>query len=239
MTPLIRGELIKATTTRTIFAYAALAVALAVAQVLATILPAWGDPMSPDEKTEAIAGLPVLLLLLGLVGGAGEYRHRTAAPAALVAGRDGGLMLLARAGAYAAAGVALALPATSVTLAVGLPLLASQPGPAVGASDVALVAGGSLAAAALSAAFGVALGALVRNQVAAVTGTLVVMFVVLPLVQALSATVLDVTPFGAAQGVAGAGLESLSTGAAGAVLVAWTVAAVVAAVVAERRRDIA
>src|SRR3954453_14667632 len=81
MTTLIRGELIKATTTRTIFAYGALAVALAVAQVLALILPAGGDPMSLADKTEAIAGLPLLVLLLGLVGAAGEYRHRAAAPA--------------------------------------------------------------------------------------------------------------------------------------------------------------
>ena len=83
MTTLIRGELIKATTTRTIFAYGAMAVALAVAQVLVLILPAWGDPMSLADKTEAIAGLPLLVLLFGLVGAAGEYRHRTAAPAAL------------------------------------------------------------------------------------------------------------------------------------------------------------
>ena len=89
MTTLIRGELIKATTTRTIFAYGAMAVVLAAGQVLALILPAWGDPMSLADKTEAIAGLPLLVLLLGLVGAAGEYRHRTAAPATLVAGRGG------------------------------------------------------------------------------------------------------------------------------------------------------
>jgi hypothetical protein len=239
MTTLIRGELIKATTTRTIFAYGAMAVVLAVGQALALILPAWGDPMSLADKTHAIAGLPLLVLLLGLVGGAGEYRHRTAAPATLVAGRDRGAVLLARAGAYAAAAVVVAALTTTVTLAVGLPLLAHRSGPDVGAGDVALVAGGTLVAAALSAALGVALGALVRNQVVAVTGTLVVIFIVLPLVGAISPTALDVTPFGAAQGVAGAGLETLSIGAAGAVLVGWTVAALSAALVTERRRDIA
>jgi len=239
MTTLIRGELIKATTTRTIFAYGAMAVVLAVGQALALILPAWGDPMSLADKTHAIAGLPLLVLLLGLVGGAGEYRHRTAAPATLVAGRDPGSVLLARAGAYAAAAVVVAAVTTTVTLAVGLPLLAHRSGPQVGAGDVALVAGGTLVAGALSAALGVALGALVRNQVVAVTGTLVVIFVVLPLVGVISPTALDVTPFGAAQGVAGAGLETLSIGAAGAVLVGWTVAALIAALVTERRRDIA
>src|SRR5688500_6562899 len=155
MTRLIRGELIKATTTRTIFAYGALAVALAVAQVLVSILPAWSAPMSLADKTESIAGLPLLVLLLGLVGAAGEYRHRTAAPATLVAGRDRGSLLLARAGAYATAAVAVAALATTVTLAVGLPLLAGRRGPEVGAGDIALVAGGTLVAAALSGALGV------------------------------------------------------------------------------------
>jgi hypothetical protein len=239
MTTLIRGELIKATTTRTIFVYAAMAVVLAVGQVLASLLPGWGDLMSLDDKKEALGGLPLLVLLLGLVGAAGEYRHRTAAPAALVAGRGSGRLLLARACAYAAAGVAVAALATAVTLAVGLPLLADRPGTPVSAGDVALIAAGSLVAAALASAFGVALGALVRNQVAAVTGTLLVIFVALPLVHALNATVLDVTPFGAAQGVAGAGLETLSTGGAGAVLVGWTAAALIAAAVVEGRRDLA
>ena len=239
MRTLIRGELIKAITTRTIFAYGALAVVLAVGQVLALILPAWDAPMSLSDKTQAIAGLPLLVLLLGLVGAAGEYRHRTAAPAMLVAGRDRGSLLLARAGAYAGAAVAVAALATAVTLTVGLPLLAQRPGPQVGVGDVALVIAGTLVAAALSGALGVAIGALVRNQVVAVTGTLVVIFIVLPLVRAISPTALDVTPFGAAQGVAGAGLETLSIGAAGVVLVGWTVAALIGAMVTERRRDIA
>jgi ABC-2 type transport system permease protein len=239
MTALIRGEIIKAATTRTILAYAAMAVVLAVAQVLVTILAASSDLTAPADKKAAIAGLPLLLLLLGIVGAAGEYRHRTVAPAVLVTGRDGGVMLLARAGAYAVTGVAVAALATVITLAVGLPLLAGESGTSLGAGDVALVAGGSLLAAALSASFGVALGALVRNQVVAVTGTLVVIFVVLPLVQALSATVLDLTPFGAAQGVAGATLATLSWGEAGLVLVGWTLVALIAAMVVERRRDIA
>jgi ABC-2 type transport system permease protein len=239
MTALIRGEIIKATTTRTILAYAALAAVLAVAQVLVTILATSSDLTAPADKKEAIAGLPLLLLLLGIVGAAGEYRHRTVAPAVLVPGRDGGVMLLARAGAYAVTGVAVAALTTVITLAVGLPLLAGESGPSLRAVDVALVAGGSLLAAAFSASFGVALGALIRNQVVAVTGTLVVIFVVLPLVQALSGTVLDLTPFGAAQGVAGATLTTLSWGEAGLVLVGWTLLALIAAIVVERRRDIA
>jgi ABC-2 type transport system permease protein len=238
MTALIRGEIIKTTTTRTILAYAAMAVVLAVTQVLVTILATSSDLTAVADKKEAIAGLPLLLLLLGIVGAAGEYRHRTVAPAVLVTGRDGGFMLLARAGAYAIAGVAVAALATVITLAVGVPLLAGESGTALAAADVAVVAGGTLLAAALSAILGVALGALVRNQVVAVTGTLVVVFVALPLLHALSGTALDLTPFGAAQGVAGSTLATLSWSGACLVLVGWTLLALIAAVVAERRRDI-
>jgi ABC-2 type transport system permease protein len=239
MTALIKGEIIKTTTTRTILAYVAMAVVLAVTQVLVTILATSSDLTTVADKQEAIAGLPLVLLLFGIVGAAGEYRHRTVAPSVLVSGRDGGFMLLARAGAYAITGVAVAALATVITLTVGLPLLAGESGKALAAADVALVAGGSLLAAALSAMFGVALGALVRNQVVAVTGTLVVLFVALPLVHALSATLLDLTPFGAAQGVAGATLATLSWSGACLVLVGWTLVALIAAVIAERRRDIA
>jgi ABC-2 type transport system permease protein len=94
MTALLRGELIKATTTRTLLGYAALGLVIAVASVVAASLT---DNLSTvTDKQGAIAGWPILLLLLGLVGAAGEYRHRTAAPAALVAGRDPGELLLAR-----------------------------------------------------------------------------------------------------------------------------------------------
>ena len=124
-----------------------MAVVLAVTQVLVTILATSSNLTALADKKEAISGLPVLLLLLGIVGAAGEYRHRTAAPASLVTGRDGGFMLLARAGAYATAGVAVAALATVITLAVGVPLLAGESGTALAAADVALVAGGSLLAA--------------------------------------------------------------------------------------------
>src|ERR687891_826784 len=142
MTTLIRGELIKAITTRTIFAYAAMAVVLAAGQVLASLLPGWGDLMSQDDKKEALGGLPLLVLLLAIVGAAGEYRHRTAAPAALVAGRHARALLVPPPGAHAVAGAAVAALATVITLAVGLPLLADRPGPAVSAGDVALISGG-------------------------------------------------------------------------------------------------
>ena len=238
MTALIRGELIKAATTRTWLAYTVLGVVLAAATAIIGSLTT--DVVGVSDKQGVISGWPIVLLLFGLVGAAGEYRHRTAAPAALVAGRDRGVLLLARMGAYALAGLAIAALMTAVSLALGLPLLSGEPGPGLGAGDVVAVAGGSLGAAALSATMGVAVGALLRNQVAGVVSALILAFVVTPLLTTISETAQEYTPIGAAVVLAGAlDGEALSWSAAALLLAAWTVALLAVAIVAERRRDLA
>jgi len=237
MTALVRGELIKATTTRTLLAYASSALFLAVLALV--IMTQTQDLTSIGDKETALAGGPILLLLLGIVGAAGEYRHRTAAPAALVApGR--GRLLTARAAAYGLTGLAIGAAMVAVTLAVGLPLLESEPGTALTAGDVATVAGGSVAAAVLSAIMGVAVGTLLRNQVAGVVGALVLAFIVEPLVGTLSSGAVDYLPIGSASALAGQDTSgTLSATGALLVLLAWTVPLVVAAIVSERRRDVA
>jgi ABC-2 type transport system permease protein len=238
MTALLRGELIKTVTTRTLFGYAALGVALAVASVLIWTLSE--DLVTAADKQEAIAGLPLLLILFGLVGAAGEYRHRTAAPAALVAGGSRGRLLLARAGAYAVTGLALGALTTAVTLTLGLPLLSGEAGPGLGSGEVAAVAAGSVGGAALCAMMGVAAGALVRSQVAGVVGALIVMFVATPLLNIVDEAAAEVSPFGAAVVLAGdPNAETLSSGGAALVLAAWTTPLLLAAIVVERRRDLA
>jgi ABC-2 type transport system permease protein len=143
-------------------------------------------------------------------------------------------------GAYALAGLAVAALMTAVSLALGLPLLSGEPGPGLGAGDVVAVAGGSLVAAALSAIMGVAVGALLRNQVAGVVGALILAFVVTPLLTTISETAQEYTPIGAAVVLAGAlDGEALSWSGAALLLAAWTVPLVVVAIVAERRRDLA
>ena len=239
MTALLRGELIKTASTRTLFRYGVTGVALAIANVV-IVTQFSGDLVTVSDKREAIAGLPIIVLLFGLVGASGEFRHRTAAPAVLAAGRDRALLLLARAGAYALAGLAVGALMVAAALGLGLPLLAAHPGPGLGSHDVSLVASGSLIAAALSAIMGVAVGAVVRNQVAGVVGALILAFVVSPLIAVIDETAVEYTPFGAAFALAGdpqAG--SLSWGGDGLLLVAWTVPLLIAGIVTERRRDLA
>jgi hypothetical protein len=238
MTALIRGELIKTVSTRTALGYLAIGVALAVVNVV--IVSQFSVLDKVADKRDALAGLPILLLLFGLVGAAGEYRHGTAVPAALMARRGRGWLLLARAGAYATTGLAIAAVMAAVSLAVGLPLVAREPGPELGFGDVALVAGGSLVAAALSAIVGVAVGALVRNQVAGVVGALILAFLGMELLAAVNEDAVGFTPFGAAALLAGdPGGGSLSWGAAVLVMGIWTMPLLIAAIGAERRRDLA
>jgi ABC-2 type transport system permease protein len=238
MTALLRGELIKTVTTRTVFGYAALGVAVAIANVLIVTLSK--DLRTVGDKQGAIAGLPVWLILFALVGAAGEYRHRTAAPAALAAGGRRGRLLLARAGAYAVTGLVLGALAAAVALALGLPLLGGEPGPALGSGKIAAVAVGSVVCAALCAIMGVAAGALVRNQVVGVVGALMLMFVALPLLNVVDKTAAELTPFGAAAVLAGDPTgDTLSWGEAGLVLAGWTAPLLLAAIMVERRRDLA
>jgi ABC-2 type transport system permease protein len=237
MKALITGELIKTVTTRALFGYAVIGVALAIGNVLILTLSA--DLVTVADKQEAIAGLPIMLVLFGIVGAAGEYRHRTAAPAVLAAGSGRGRILLARAGAYAATGLAVGALTASATLGLGLPLLgSSEPGPGVGSGEIASVAAGSIIGAGLCAIMGVAAGALVRVQVVGVVGALVLGFVVTPLLSVVNETAVEYTPFGAAVVLAGDPKGSLSWGGAGLVVTAWTVALLLAAIVAERRRDL-
>jgi hypothetical protein len=238
MTALIRGELIKTVSTRTALGYLAIGAALAIVNVV--IVSQFSVLDTVSDKRDALAGLPILLLLFGLVGAAGEYRHGTAVPAALVARRGRGWLLLARAGAYAATGLAIAAVMVAVSLAVGLPLVANEPGPRLSFGDIALVAGGSMVAAALSATVGVTVGALVRNQVASVVGALILAFLGMELLAAVNEDAVGFTPFGAAAILAGdPGGGTLSWGAAAFVMAIWMTPLLIAAIAVERRRDLA
>jgi hypothetical protein len=239
MSRLIRGELIKLRTTRTALGFAAAIALLSLAIVLITILA--DHPTTIADKRGGLAvgsGASALLLVFGVVGAGAEYRHRTLAPALLVApGR--GRLLAARVVAYGLAGLVIGVVITIVAFAVGVPLLASRPGPDLAASDYLRAGGGGLLAMALSTTLGVGVGTLVGKQVPAVIATMVWLFVLEP----LSGLLGHISKFTIGQSetaIAGDnGGALLPWAAASLVLLAWTAAFLVAAAVVDRRRDIA
>jgi hypothetical protein len=236
---LVRGELLKLRTTRTALGFAAALGLLTLAVVLLSILS--GHPTSIADKRDALAiGDPAsaILLLFGVVGAAAEYRHRTLAPALLVApGRA--RLLAARIVAFGAAAVLIGAFILAVAFAIGLPLLANRPGPSLTGSDYLHVVGGGLLSMVLSTILGVGVGTFVGKQVPAVIGTIVWIFVLEP----LSNLVDHIAKFSTGQtatAIAGGanGPKVLAFGPAVAVLLAWAAIFVVAAVAVDRRRDI-
>jgi ABC-2 type transport system permease protein len=234
----IRGELIKLRTTRTALGFAAGVAVLTLAIVLITALA--GDPKTVADKRGALAvgsGVSALLLLFGVVGAGAEYRHHTLAPALLVApGR--GRLLAARVVAYGVAGLAIGVVMTAVAFAVGIPLIAGQSGPDLGASDYLRAGGGGLVAVTVSTMLGVGIGTLVGKQIPAVIGTMVWLFVLEP----LSGLIGDISKFTIGQSETSIGGDTggdvLPWGAACLVLLAWTAVFLIAAAVVDARRDI-
>ncbi|SNQ51354.1 ABC transporter permease [Frankia canadensis] len=240
MSRLVRGELIKILSTRTALAFAVTSVALTAANAM-IVAVASGTLDEVGEKEEALSGMPILLLLLGAVGVAGEFRHRTAAPAALASGTSRERLLLARATAYAITGLVVGTLMVAVSLGAGLPLLGRQPGPDLGAGEVTGVALGLLGSSVLATVIGVAVGALLRNQILAAVGALILTFVLNPLFDRVREGSSDYTPLGAVAVLTRMvhGPTRISLAAAAIVLGVWTVGLMAAALAGERRRDLA
>jgi ABC-2 type transport system permease protein len=175
MTRLFQAELLKLWTTRT--ARVLLALTAAGTAALVTLVLAFagrpGQPALGDDALRQLVAVPngpltLAALILGVLGIAGELRHGTATSTFLVTPVRG-RVVAAKLGAAAVAGLAMALVAATVALAVGLVWLPAK-GIEVGVADAGLAVrvAGLAAAVALYAVFGTGLGAVLRNQFAAV-----------------------------------------------------------------------
>jgi len=175
MTRLVRSELLKLRTTRTARVLLALAAA-GTAALIAVVLLLAGQPGQPALGPDALRQLvlvpaqPLTLaaLILGVLGMTGELRHGTATSTFLIT-PERGRVVAAKLAAAAVTGLAMSLACSAVVLAVGLPWLRAK-GVEVAVADpgVAARVAGLAVAVALYAVLGTGLGALLRNQVAAV-----------------------------------------------------------------------
>lgn len=193
----------------------------------------------------AIAATPATTFaaVLAAVGTTGEFRHGTATMTFLVAPhrwRVVGAKLIT----YAVAGAVFALACLGVVVAVCAPWLARRG--VVLALDGPGMAGamaGVLAAGVAFGMIGVALGALLRDQVAAVVGLLIYRFVAEPVVSSIPA-LHDWTmylPGVAASALAGSTLENrdfLVPWLGGLVLAGYAVAITAAGIAVTARRDV-
>jgi hypothetical protein len=235
---LIGGEMIKVRSTRTALGFAVATFLLVLAVVLISILA--GDPTDIDSKRDALntgGVMGVTLLLFGIVGASGEYRHRTIAPAVLIA-PDRLRLSLARLLAYVITAILVAIAMAALAMVLGALLLPSTEGPDLAGSDYVQLAAGAIIAAALSTALGVGVGILVKNQVAGVVGSLVWILILAPLLGLIDEDIPAYTNADAAGTVGGSEGEVLSWGGAIAVLFAWAAVFVVVGLLVDRRRDV-
>jgi ABC-2 type transport system permease protein len=239
----IAAELLKLRTTRTFWALAGSAIGLVLLIVVLTL--ALDDHLDTEQDvTDLIstAGLSGLLtLVLGVVVGAGEYRHGTIASTLLVT-PNRLRAVAAQVIACFLGGLLIALAAVAVALVIGLPWLSAKGASIPSAGDLAGDLVGGLLYAGLAAALGAALGALLRNQVAAVVTILVLIFVIEPVVAALVSDVAPFTLTGLGAAMSGAsgddGTDLLGPEVAALVWACYASLPAVLAAISTSRRDI-
>ena len=248
MTRLLGSELFKLRTTRTFYGVVGSALGLVVLiVVLAAATGAWHPGDKPLRDVIGISGFAqVFALVLGIVAVTSEFRHGTITPSLLVV-PDRVRLTLAKLGASLATGLALGLLAVGVAAALGGTILSGRgiSSGITGSQETNMIVGVTIATA-LYAALGVGVGAIVRNQVGAVVGALVYLFVLENLLQIIKGLRDPLAKYGFAglgQGLTGTGDAGgdhppLGQESAGLVLAGYCAILLIAGIALMKRRDI-
>ncbi|MCW3038558.1 MAG: hypothetical protein JWM31_463 [Solirubrobacterales bacterium] len=239
MSRLIKVELMKLVTTkRTTAIFLAASAGLCLLITLLSLLASSSVDTSQD-LLDVLAGaqFPALLILLvfGAVNMGGEARHGTQV-ATFLATPVRWKVIIAKGVAHALAGVAAGALNTIVGL-LCIALFADAPWPSGG--DLLLQSLGGILAGAFLAAFGVAMGAILRNQAAAVAGALVYILAVESILGAFI-DFFSKYSIGAASGalITAGGADEVSQLTGGLVVVAWVVAFTLAGALVVTKRDV-
>ena len=242
MSPVVRAELLKLRTTRTFVALVASALALSL--LVVGLTTALSNNLTEGDVRELFTAdfSGPFILLLGIMGMAGEWRHRTIT-STILAAPDRLRLLTAKTLSYAAAGAVLSLIVTLTIMAIGTLILSTRGETTIGVGDLADVLWRNLVVAALFGSFGVGIGAVVRNQIVAIVGLLIFTAAVEPTLLAVAE---DVGRYGPTSGAPNALLEVQPTGeeeqlapaVALLVMISWVVSGFAAGAALLRRRDL-
>ena len=241
----VRAEVMKLRTTRTFWALVGTTLSLVMLITVLT-LALGSDPRNEDDvrsilSTAGAGGL--LMIVLGVVFGAGEYRHGTIASTLLVT-PDRLRVTASQALGCAAAGAAVGIALAALTAAVGLPWLSAKGAPSLSTGELLGLFGGGVLYTALAAALGAGVGALLRNQVAAVVLILVLIFVIDPILGGLVDGYAEYSLSGLGIALSGGSADDSASGEllavwqAGLIWAAYTAVLVGVAAILTSRRDI-
>ncbi|MFG1912353.1 ABC transporter permease [Kribbella sp. NPDC048928] len=252
MTRLLRAEFTKLFTTR-LWLWLLLGAIGMTVLIIGLTIGLSGSPGNPNPPLTSPAGQrnlfasaaasSPLAVVLGIVAMTGEYRHETVTPTFLATPRRG-RVVMAKLIAYAVAGLGFGCVNVLATIALALPWLSAKH------IDISLTTIGlprTLIGVVLGLAvytvLGVGIGALLRNQVAAIVGTLIYLFVIEGLVAALPRIrdYYKYLPGGAFNGLVNnyqANVQYLAGWAAGLLLLAYGVAFATLGTTLAVRRDV-
>jgi ABC-2 type transport system permease protein len=243
MSAQLRSELLKLRTTRTVALLLAAAAALAVFGACVEGLSRSVIELAREDtqRTMLSGGTSGVFFatLAGLLAVTSEFRYGTIRPTLLFEPRRR-VVLGAKVAAAALTGIAFGAVTAALSFATGLAILSAR------GADLALTGPHALAlalgppvAASLSAVLGVAIGALIRNQAGAIVALAAYAFVVDAALFGAAPAVGRFLPGKAGDAIAGrADASLLAPGIGIAVLLAWTLAFVVAAAVRSERSDV-
>lgn len=244
MSDQLRSELRKLRTTRTAPVLLLVAVGLALLGVFAEGLSATLDELATEETQRRLIGSAatnavLIATFVGLLAVTGEFRYGTIRPTLLLEPRRR-VVLAAKLGAAAIAGIIFAVVCVTVSFGAGLPLLrARDVAVTLTGTHTLLLVFGTVAASALSAMLGVTVGALIRNQVGAIIALAVYSLVVDVLLITTVPSVGRFLPGQALNALAGLPEEELlAPGVGAAVVVAWLLAFLASAAARTERSDI-
>jgi ABC-2 type transport system permease protein len=214
---LIRAELLKLSTIRTFWWTLAATLAIVPAGVALAILGSGHNGAASLDTTEGLrnaigAGSSggVLLIVIGVVVMAGEFRFDTITSTCLITPHRRQVMA-AKLAASLLVGIGAGIATSLLTVAITLPWLSSRHidlGPHVG--DFAIVLVGSIGSTAIGGLLGVGIGSMITNQTSAITITLIWVFVVEGMVGKFASGVGSWFPGGAASAMAGGGISPAS-----------------------------
>src|SRR5215217_4273738 len=221
MNNLIRAELLKLRTTRTFWwsvgaalTFVPLSIALAIAKIGTPDGTSLDSVEGFRNVIAAASSGGMLVLLIGIMVMAGEFRFNTITSTLLIT-PERKRVVAAKLAASSLVGIAIAAVSSSLTLAIALPWLASRHvDVASHSTDIVIVLLGGIAATAISGMVGV--GSLVTNQTLAVAVTLTWLLLVEAMVVSFAPSLGRWLPGGAAGAMSGAATYSnlLPVGAA-------------------------
>lgn len=206
MSRLVRVELLKLRTVRTPYGLLAVA-ALLTALLAGAEASKAGKHLASASTLSAVVTVTGWAMLFagvtGVISAGGEFRHSTATLTYL-AGPRRSRVLVGKAAAAALVGAIFGLVGAAIATGIGLASTAGQGQPiALSGATLARDDLGAVLGAALLGSLGVALGSLIRSQVAGIVGILIWALLIEPIVGGLFTAAQPYLPYSAATTLAG------------------------------------